>query len=93
MHRLVQQLFMQTHLLEEASAVVKSPQLLVNIISRRVRQLTNGHRPLVEVLPKMGFADIALSEVIQGKLNYEFPTPVVPQAILPSKFVSAKRAA
>ena len=68
---------MQTHLLEKALTIILSPQVLVNVISKRVRQLTDGHRPLVEVLPRMGFADVALSEVIQGKLSYEFPEPVV----------------
>ena len=62
---------MQTHLLEEASKVIPTPQILVNVISRRVRQLMQGHRPLVEVTPKMGFADTALQEVIDGKVTYE----------------------
>lgn len=62
---------MQSHLLEQALKVIKSEQYLVNIISRRVRQLSNGHRPMVEVELRMGLADIALSEVIQGKLSYE----------------------
>ena len=62
---------MQSHLLEKAEKVVNNPQILVNIISRRVRQLSNGHRPLVEVLPRMGLSDIALTEVIEGKITYE----------------------
>ena len=61
---------MQSHLLEKAEKVVNNPQILVNIISRRVRQLSNGHRPLVEVLPRMGLSDIALTEVIEGKITY-----------------------
>ena len=50
--------------------VIPSPQILVNVISQRVRQLMNGHRPDVEVEPRMGFADIALLEVMRGKLTY-----------------------
>jgi DNA-directed RNA polymerase subunit omega len=62
---------MQSHLLEKALTVIKSEQYLVNVISRRVRQLSNGHRPMVETGPRMGLADIALTEVIEGKLTYE----------------------
>src|SRR5688500_13530617 len=57
--------FMQTHLLEEAAKVIDCTQVLVNMISKRVRELANGHRPLVEVVPRMGLADIALTEVIE----------------------------
>jgi DNA-directed RNA polymerase subunit omega len=68
---------MQSHLLEEAQKVITNPQILVNVISRRVRQLTQGHRPLIEVASvHMGTCDIALTEVIQGKLSYEMiPDP------------------
>lgn len=62
---------MQTALLNNASAVIPSQQLLVNIVRLRVRQLMRGHRPLVPTPPGMGLADIALSEVIAGKLGYE----------------------
>ena len=58
-------------LLKKASAVVPSDQLLVNMARQRVRQLTRGHRPLVETPPGMGLLDVALSEIIAGKLTYE----------------------
>ena len=74
---------MQTHLLEQASKIIPSTQILVNVISKRVRQLTEGHRPCVEVLPRMGFADVALSEVIQGKLTYEHTTGVLQEVVFP----------
>ena len=45
--------------------------MLVNVISRRVRQLSHGHRPLVQFPPGMGLCDIALSEVGQKKLTFE----------------------
>ena len=70
---------MHTHLLEHAATIITSPQVLVNVISKRVRQLMNGHRALVEVLPRMGLADIALSEVIQGKLTCQPATDSVPE--------------
>jgi DNA-directed RNA polymerase subunit omega len=62
---------MTSTLLEEAFKVIPSQQLLVNVVSKRVRQLTAGHRPMVETGPRMGFSDIALTEIIQGKLNFE----------------------
>jgi DNA-directed RNA polymerase subunit omega len=62
---------MTSQLLEEASKIIPNSQVLINIVSRRVRQLTQGHRPLIEAGPKMGFSDIALQEIISGKLNYE----------------------
>lgn len=63
--------FMSSQLLEEAQKVIVNQQLLVNIVSRRVRQLSTGHRPLVEYGPREGWADIALKEIIEGKLKYE----------------------
>jgi DNA-directed RNA polymerase subunit omega len=62
---------MQAHLLEKALTVIKSEPFLVNVISRRVRQLSNGHRPMIMAELRMGLADIALTEVIEGKLTYE----------------------
>jgi DNA-directed RNA polymerase subunit omega len=58
-------------LLKKASGVVSNDQLLVNIVRQRVRQLTRGHRPLVETAPGLGLLDVALSEIIAGKLTYE----------------------
>ena len=63
---------MQSHLVDEAAKIIPSVPVLVNIVSKRVRQLSNGHKPMVEVLPKMGLSDIALSEIIQGKLGFAF---------------------
>jgi DNA-directed RNA polymerase subunit omega len=62
---------MNAELVNAASAVVRSQPILVNMISRRVRQLTLGHRPLVEHAPGMGHADIALTEIANGKLTFE----------------------
>jgi DNA-directed RNA polymerase subunit omega len=62
---------MTSQLLDEASKVIPSQQILVNVVSRRVRQLTAGHRPLIETGPRMGFSDIALKEIIDGKITYE----------------------
>src|SRR5438270_9808582 len=40
---------MTTQLLQEAAQVIPNQQLLINVVSKRVRQLGLGHRPMVEV--------------------------------------------
>ena len=62
---------MTTQLLQEAVAVIPNQQLLINVVSKRVRQLGLGHRPMVETTPRMSLTDIALKEIIAGKLTYE----------------------
>jgi len=62
---------MTTQLLNEAAHVIPNQQLLINVVSKRVRQLGLGHRPLVETTPRMSLTDIALTEIIAGKLTYE----------------------
>jgi len=62
---------MKAELVQAASEVITSPQILVNMVSRRVRQLTLGHRPLVVCAPGLGAADIALTEIANGKLTFE----------------------
>lgn len=62
---------MTSQLIEEASKVIPSQQVLINIVSKRVRQLNQGVRPLIEPGPRMGFSDIALQEIIEGKINFE----------------------
>jgi DNA-directed RNA polymerase subunit omega len=71
---------MHTTLLKNASVVVPNAQLLVNIVRQRVRQLIRGHRPLIEAPPGMGYCDVALSEVIAGKLSYEASPGVKPDS-------------
>ena len=58
--------------LKEANAVIPDSCLLINVVSRRVKQLRRGNRPLVESLEKLSPEDIALREVIEGKISYEF---------------------
>ena len=62
---------MTTQLLQEAAQVIPNQQLLINVVSKRVRQLGLGHRPLVETTPRMSLTDIALKEIIAGNLTYE----------------------
>ena len=62
---------MKQSLVQDALKVVQSPQVLVNIVSKRVRQLGQGFRPLVAYDPKLTFMDVALKEVAEGKLGFE----------------------
>jgi DNA-directed RNA polymerase subunit omega len=57
--------------LEPALLRIPGPELLVNVVRRRVRQLIQGHRPLTQTDARMGFSDIALKEISEGKLSYE----------------------
>ncbi len=61
---------MKAELVEKASKIIIEPQILVNVVSRRVTQLNNGASPLVPTTPHMGNANIALLEIIEGKIKY-----------------------
>ena len=62
---------MKADLIKAASEVIPNQQILVNMVSRRVKQLCLGHRPLVEYAPGLLQADIALTEIINKKLIFE----------------------
>ena len=59
---------MNTELVEKALEVVTDEPLLINLVSKRVQQLNNGRIPLITVVERMGTADIALTEIIEGKI-------------------------
>jgi DNA-directed RNA polymerase subunit omega len=77
---------MKADLVKAASEVITNQQILVNMVSRRVRQLCLGHRPLVEFVPGLGHADIALSEIANGKLIFEL-APDEKKVIVPAEVV------
>jgi DNA-directed RNA polymerase subunit omega len=60
---------MKSHLLDKASEIVTDPLVLINLVSQRVRQLNSGRSPLIPTRPSMGVADIALTEIIEGKIK------------------------
>ena len=68
---------MNAELCKKAAEKVGNPNVLVNLISRRVRQLNAGGgglgRPLVDVPAGMGMADIALREILEDKIGFEMP--------------------
>ena len=68
---------MNAELAKKALEKVGNPNVLVNLISRRVRQLNSGTgklgRPLVADAGNMGAADIALLEIVEDKMGFEMP--------------------
>ena len=66
---------MRDDYLRNALKVVDDPNILINLISRRVKQLRRGSRPLVESLEKLSAEDTALRELAEGKIGYELATP------------------
>jgi DNA-directed RNA polymerase subunit omega len=65
---------MNPELLKQALETVLNPHILVNLVSRRVRQLNAGSRSfLSNTTGNLGFADIALQEIIEGKIGFEMP--------------------
>jgi DNA-directed RNA polymerase subunit omega len=68
---------LNAELTRKALEKVGNPNVLVNLISRRVRQLNAGSgtasRPLVSETANLGAADIALLEIIEDKMGFEMP--------------------
>lgn len=62
---------MRDDYIKQALKVIPDPNMLINVVSRRVKQLRRGNRPLVESLEKLSSEDTALREVIDGKISYE----------------------
>ena len=71
---------MNPELLKKALEKVGNPNILVNLVSRRVRQLNNGGggtgRPLVTGVGILGVADIALREIVEEKMGWDLPEVV-----------------
>ena len=63
---------MNTKYLEAARERITNLPLLINVVSRRVRQLNRGQRPLVkEDKPNMSKMDLVLKEIAEGTLTAE----------------------
>lgn len=70
---------MKNEFLMTALKNIPNPNVLVNVVSRRVRQLGQGHRPLVETEMGMTYMDVSLKEIALGKLQFELePVPEMP---------------
>jgi DNA-directed RNA polymerase subunit omega len=60
---------MKADLVEQAAQVITDPPVLINLVSKRVRQLNTGRPSLIERRPGMREADVALLEIITGKIK------------------------
>jgi DNA-directed RNA polymerase subunit omega len=62
---------MRDDYIKQALSKIQDPNVLINVVSRRVKQLKRGNRPLVESLEKLAPEDIALREIIEEKISFE----------------------
>ena len=63
---------MKDELLMQAQQIIKSPNILINVVSRRVKQLRAGAKSCASTsFEKLDYDDLALKEIIEGKLTYE----------------------
>jgi len=70
---------------------VGNPNTLVNLVSKRVRQLNSAggasSRPLIAETATLGAADIALLEIVEDRLTFEH----LPEAPVHQTHVKRKR--
>ena len=62
---------MRDDYLLEAQKVITDPMVLINVVSRRAKQLKNGYKPLIESLERLTAEDMALREIMEGKITYQ----------------------
>lgn len=65
---------MRNDYLQSALKVIDDPNILVNVVSQRVKQLKRGSRAMVESLEKLSAEDTALREIAEGKITYTLAT-------------------
>lgn len=63
---------MKAELVDQAAQYIPHPPILINLVSKRVKQLATGRPPLIDRRPGMRDADVALTEIIQGKIKPGF---------------------
>lgn len=66
---------MNAELLKKAAEKVGNVNVLVNLVSKRVRQLNSaggtGRRPLIADTTGLGVGDVALAELSENKMDWE----------------------
>ena len=60
---------MKDEYIKAANKIIKDPNVLINLVSKRVKQLKNGQRAMIESLEKLDPEDIALREISEGKIT------------------------
>lgn len=79
---------MNSEFVKQALAKIGNPNILVNLVSRRVRQLNSGGgqgRPLLADTSGMGAGDIALLEIIEDKMDFQLMENEETQPAAPKK--------
>lgn len=80
---------MNAELCKKALEKVGNANVLINLVSRRVRQLNSGggglNRPLIADTTNLGMADVALREIIEEKIGWDLPEPVALTRPVPKK--------
>jgi len=68
---------------------VGNPNVLVNLVSRRVRQLNSGggaqSRPLLLDATGLGAADVAMREIAEDKMSWDLPQETTAVETAPSR--------
>jgi DNA-directed RNA polymerase subunit omega len=62
---------MRDDYLKQALMVVPNANILINLVSQRVKMLRQKNDSTVYSLERLELEDIALREIIEGKLSYE----------------------
>jgi DNA-directed RNA polymerase subunit omega len=77
---------------KEALAIVDDPYVLVGMVARRVKMFHRGSRPLVDSIETLSLEDVALREIIAGRITYLLGDIVVFEDIVGlGDIVAAKR--
>jgi len=86
---------MNAELQKKALEKVGNPNTLINLVSRRVRQLNSGSggisRPLIADAGTLSAGDIALRELLEEKIGWDLPETVEGATPAPKKRKSSKR--
>src|SRR4051812_25235532 len=67
---------MRDEYLQAAAKIINDPYILVNVGSRRAKQLRRGSRPLVGSLEKLSAETTALREIAEGRISNELDMAV-----------------
>ncbi len=59
--------------LQEALKVVPIPNILINMVSKRARQLKLGSKAMVQSYERLSPENVALKEIAEGYLYYRLP--------------------
>jgi DNA-directed RNA polymerase subunit omega len=66
--------------LQAAQQVITDPMILINVVSRRAKQLKSGYKPLIESLERLSAEDLALREIMERKITYQLDEEVEVEA-------------